>query len=206
MRYGAIVGTLIASIAVTTVPAHADTYYVYTGQSNAQTQIDVNHTSSWTFTTGNVPYALGGGNFTLKEGPQTTANITLSLYQGSSAAGTLVSQISLTNTQFDALYAPPVTNPAQNTQSFTLVPIHFAAPFTLAANSQYFLALTSTAVDSQSRAYFIKGYDTFSITTPDGQPTPPDVQIPEPAATGLLMVGLAGLAAARRQRACPPSA
>lgn len=201
MRLRAFAVASLATIVGLPFPAGADVaYFVYTGQSNAQTQIDIGHTSSWNFTTGGTPFTLGGGNFTLKEGPQTVANIALSLYLGIDQNGSFVTKLDLTNAQFDALFVPPVTNPAQDTQSFTLVPFHFAVPQVLAANSQYYLALTSMAEDQQSAAYFIKGYDSFTIQTPGGA-TPPDVllETPEPASIGVLAVGLIGLASARHR-------
>src|ERR1051326_1251265 len=59
-------------------------YYVWTGQTSAQTQIDSFHTSSWYIEVFNGPLLLGGGNFTMKAGSSATADVTLSLYQGSS--------------------------------------------------------------------------------------------------------------------------
>ena len=57
-------------------------YYLATGQTGAQTQIDVNHTSSWVMTP-NVNFDLGGGLFTMKDGSSTSATVNLSLIKAS---------------------------------------------------------------------------------------------------------------------------
>src|SRR5207249_447980 len=71
------------------------TYYLWTGQTAAQTQIDSFHTSSWYIHVLNGPVPMGGGNFTMKAGSSATANVTLTLYQGSSTAGSIVASVTL---------------------------------------------------------------------------------------------------------------
>ena len=42
-------------------------YYLETGHTGAQTQIDTNHTTSWSFNA-TWGWTLGGGNFVMKDG------------------------------------------------------------------------------------------------------------------------------------------
>lgn len=116
-------------------------YYLYTGQTGSQTQIDINHSKSWTFT---APSALvfAGGYFTIKRGPSTTATVTLSLYQGTDNTGTLLKSKTL--------------SPSDVTGSFTLTEFTFSSPETLVMGLSYYAELTSAAVDQQAKAYFIK--------------------------------------------------
>ena len=58
------------------------TYYLWTGQSGAQTQIDVDHKSSWYITVASgSSFTFGGGKFTIKKGSSASDTISLELYQ-----------------------------------------------------------------------------------------------------------------------------
>ena len=75
---------IMCAAAFLSMTAAAQTY-ITTGQTGAQTQIDVNHTSTWTFTPASNT-TLSGGYFTMKDGSATTADVTLSLYAGPTAS------------------------------------------------------------------------------------------------------------------------
>jgi hypothetical protein len=138
-------------------------YFVTTGQQGAQTQIDVNHSSSWTF---NVvsDFTLGGGKFEMKDGPQTVQDITLNVWQGS-IGGTLYAQKTLTNPQFDTVHGG-------NPQSYDTTVFLFPLNVTLQGGNTYVVNLTSTAIDAQSKAYFIKGFDRGTFQDDNGNPPP----------------------------------
>lgn len=127
----------------------ADPYYLYTGQTAAQTQIDsAPHTSTWYLdVTGSFDF--GGGRFTIKQN-NATANIVLRLYRGTDTNDTLIDSVALT----------PVDVPG----SFTLKTFAFSTPKTLRAG-KYFITLTSSTPDNKQ--YFIKGVDQ-AIVSLDG--------------------------------------
>ena len=140
--------------------------------------------------TPNINFDFGGGLFTMKDGSSTSATVTLSLYQGLNANGLLVGSLNLTHTNFCA----QVSNCGQ----FDSHRFFFGVPVSLVPGTTYFVALTSSAADVQSLAYFIKN-DSFFISDQNGvqiqpQPvtfgTPPATPLPEPRSLTLLGFGL----------------
>ncbi len=96
----------------------------------------------------------------MKDGTSTTANVVLSLYQGTSASGTLLGSLNLTHTAFCS--APVSAVPVANCGQFNDRKFQFSPTILLTAGTTYFVTLTSTAPDVQSEAYFIKsGGQTF---------------------------------------------
>jgi uncharacterized repeat protein (TIGR01451 family) len=142
---------LILLLPVTATTAAAQSY-IYTGQSGAQTQIDVNHTSSWyvQVSAGNT-MTLGGGKFHMKKGPTATGSVTLTLY-ANGPGGTQLATVTLGVANFGSSFAETVFN-------FSSAPV-------LSAGT-YYASLTSNAVDNQNQAFFIKGA-TNAIISQDG--------------------------------------
>jgi hypothetical protein len=182
--------TLIAAILA--IPsAHGAAYFLATDQTGAQTQIDEAHTSAWTFSP-NILFDMGGGIFEMKAGNSAAADVTLRLYQGADASGTLLATTVLTNTTFCA----QVSNCGQ----FNPHQFFFAAPIALQVGTTYALILTSPAIDTQSTAYFIKDNNRFisdingTAITPSpvtfGGPSTTETT-PEPSAWILMLSGLA---------------
>lgn len=201
MRLAALLTAAV--LAAATAPAEAAVYYaLQTGQSGGQTQIDEAHTSSWTFSTG-ANWEFGGGTFTMKEGPATVLDISLSVYLGADATGPLVAVKTFTNAEFCVVHGG-------NCQSFAPVAFIFATPLSLSANQTYHVTLTSPALDRANNQYFIKGSDpTLTFVNdlgdpiPDGyvtigNPPPPPPAVPEPLPITLLATGLLGLALLRQ--------
>ncbi len=185
------VSSLFLAIAGLIVPAasFADTiYYVSTGQSNANTTIDADHTSSWVFSSPSN-FDLGGGKFVMKEGSGTSAPSTLSIWLGN-IGDTLVASLSLTESAFCAQLAPHCGQYAE-------VDYFFETPVTLNGGSSYTVALSSSAGTNGSEQYFIKADDTTPLIIADagGNVLPAEVtpDVPEPSTTGLYLVGLAGI-------------
>lgn len=151
----------LTSLAQAQVPSD---YYVKTGITGAQTQIDTNHTSSFTiFSQSSLSFA--GGLFTMKAGSATSAPITFKLYD-SAAKTTLLTETTYTNT------AAFCSAHGGNCQSFIETPFTFSSPVSLLAGKAYFAELTSVAPDVQSRAYFIKGAQSCYIATAKGTTVP----------------------------------
>jgi hypothetical protein len=194
--------TIALLIAATAFAANAaPVYYLATGQTGGQTQIDTDHSSEWLFTP-NVDFEFGGALLTMKAGQNASAAIVLSVYEGTDSSGTSLGSSTLNGTQFCA----------QTSNCATFV-FHLFSPtpsIAFAAGSTYFVTLTSTAPDVQSRAYFIKN-ETYFISDVNGTeivpspigpsiPTSPiDTAIPEPGTYGL-MIASAGLLGLSRLR------
>lgn len=188
---------LLALFSLGTVCQATPIYYLATGQTGAQTQIDVSHSSSWVMTP-NTAFAFGGGLFTMKQGQSTVAPVTLALFQGTSAAGSLLATATLTATNFCA----QVANCGQYAyHAFTM-------SVSLQAGVSYFAQLTSPADNTQSLAYFIKN-DSFFISDQNGTAIVPQpvtfgtqtvTPMPEPGSALLVLLGLAMLRVQRIQR------
>ncbi len=174
--------------------------YLSTGQTGDQTQLDINHASTWLFTP-NVAFDLGGGLFEMKDGSKTWADIGLSLFLGSDTSGQLLGSSSLTHATFCAQVS--------KCNQFNYHQFFFDTPIPVVPGVTYFAALTSTAADAQKEAYFIKA-ETFisdqTGTAIDPQPIGDSTaNTPEPVSMVLTGLGLlvcgAGPRLARRKEA-----
>lgn len=199
--------TLVAAAVVLlggSVTLRAQTYFVSTDITGAQTQIDINHLSSWIVGI-NSDVSVMGGKFVMKDGSQTTGSLTFSIYTGALSQADITSgtnnpfaSITLSNADFDAQ--------VNNGQTFSVHTFNFSNVVTLTAGNTYTAALTSTVPDVQSQAYFIKGgtqvwlvdcttgaTNTTSLTLTGGTGAVTNlVGVPEPSTYALL--GLGGLA------------
>ena len=190
---------ILLSTLLVSLPCVASVW-VQTGQTNAQTQIDLNHSSTWQFTPVQQ-FTFSGGRFTMKDGSQTFATISLSVYEGLGTNGVLLAQVTQTNAEFCA--------GTTNCQNFSLHIFNLGS-VAMQVGRNYFIALTSTAAaDKQSEAYFIKGPNQISFVDPNGNPyVPPPAyfgSVPEPGMAGLLGLSgaMIGLVAYRRNRRAP---
>ena len=141
-------------------------YYVETGQTGAQTQIDTNHKSSFTIRASSE-IDFYGGKFVMKAGSSASAPLTLTLYDSAAKTNVLAS-ITLTRAQFCAIHGG-------NCSSYDVTRFEFPSPIRLIAGRAYFAELTSPAPDTQSQAYFIKGGNSCYIASGNGT-TLPDSQ------------------------------
>jgi hypothetical protein len=174
-------------------------YYLSTGQTGAQTQIDIDHSSTWSFTP-TVPWQFGGGYFTMKAGSKTIEPIVFRFYVGSSASSLgLIAQVTLNNAQFCA-QAP--------CNQYNVRDFHLVSPVQLSAGTAYFASLTSAAPDNQSEAYFIKASSSFTIVDRNGGLITPapivnpsgNTDSPEPGPGLLMAVSAATLAVVRKRQ------
>ena len=205
-------GLLITLIAITMLASlgHAGTiYYVYSSQSGAQTQEDVNHTTVW-YAPGITPpansgslhfkdvplddfdptfdWSLGGFILDMKSGG-TNVDAVLTLWDGS-IGGTPVTSVSVPGTSFS--------------HSFALVDFTFSNAVTMEMGHQYIATLTSAA--NTTDGYFIKPDSSLILNQLNG--TGPQAggivansaAVPEPGTVVLMATGVAGLLMALRKR------
>lgn len=190
----AAVGFVLASALAASQARATPIYYLDTGQSNANTQLDATHTTTWAFTaTSN--FEFGGGNFTMKTNGG-SAPVTLSVYQGTSSAGTLLEAVSVQPGSFSSKY----TSTAFNLQTV----------LDLVAGDTYFISLTTTTGTTGNNQYFIKGTDSSSIDDAHGNALAGQSltisAVPEPATLALMSMGVAGLTLGRRRKAAKAQA
>jgi hypothetical protein len=175
--------------------ATASTLYLATGQTGANTQVDVDHTSTWLFTP-HADFTFGGGLFTMKAGQNAAADVVFSIYQGNDASGTLLDSATLTSAQF-------CTQATCNQYDFHQFFLN--SPISLSSGTSYFANLTSQAVDTQTEAFFIKSGDYF-ISDENGSPLNPSpiqsapAPTPEPSSLALICSGLGLVLFGRRRK------
>ena len=185
------VPTLSLSVTLLAAPASAG-LFASTGQTGAQVQCDVNHNQSWTYSVAQDVHDVEGAIFVMKRGPQTTATITFAIFEGTMAdfgIAPSIMSVTLSRTNFSQAYLPVVFS---------------SNPVTLLAGRTYTGVLFSDAMDSQSKAYFIKGGSETNLRFVDDSgndlPDAPAISaIPAPGVLALL--GTAGTLAGRRRRA-----
>jgi hypothetical protein len=170
------------------------TYFVTTGQTGAQTQIDINHSATWAFTA-TSDWLLGGGNFTMKAGNNATADVILSVYLGTDATGTLLGAIDETEGGFCSVHGG-------NCQSFASTAFNMT-PINIESGNDYYIALASSALDQQTTAYFIKGLGaTVADNSGNVLAQSLTLSVPEPSSLlligGLIALGLVRLPTSRR--------
>jgi hypothetical protein len=164
------------------VTANAAAYYlVATTIQGANTKIDISATTTWNFTV-TQDFDLGGGALVMKDGPQTSEQLYLTLFDytvpsltpsvpgpvgaTSCTSYDTASQECMTNQQFHDEVDP--TTHSNNDQSYSAQYLFFGAttyiatnnvspmtPFHLLAGHTYALELTSS--EPTNSAYFIKG-------------------------------------------------
>lgn len=145
--------------------ASASSLTLTTGITGAQTQIDINHTSWWTFTVPeNDDLSAFYGYITMKRGPTTTASVYVNFYAGTPFGPDGYGYTNPTTPVFATSGAVGANNltqsfvqygtsPNPDLFSFAVTPVLTG----LTGGTVYTVAIVSDAADTQSTAYFIKG-------------------------------------------------
>lgn len=189
-----IVVAILATVGFVVLPAQAS-LFVSTGHTGAQVQCDINHTRFWTYTVTADVFGVDGALFDMKRGPNTSADITFAIIQGTFSdfgTATPIFEKTLTPSAFTQSYEPVMF---QNTAT------------NLYAGTTYTGVLYSNAADPQDLAYFIKEGLLYFVNENGDRVTPPgggsivpgDTNIPEPATLALLALAGAVIIPARRK-------
>src|SRR5687767_575412 len=159
---------LILCLLCPAADAFAQNYTIYTGQTGAQTQLDINHYSAWYISVKSGTVSLGGGNFQMKKGSASSAVVTLTVYRGG-PGGTVLASVSQPASAF--------------TGNFGTVLFTLSSPVSLNVGT-YYAALTSSANDVQSEAFFIKQPDSAILSLDGTTSIPPTTATISAAAPG----------------------
>jgi uncharacterized repeat protein (TIGR01451 family) len=123
---------------------------------------------------------LAGGVFFMKDGANTTGNVTLTVYN-SAVPPVPLGSITLNNSQFCGIATGPAC------QSYFYRTFAFGSPLPLFPGS-YTLVLSSDATPQQNTAYFVKGGGT-SFTVAANPPLIPDLSVVKIASPANLTAG-----------------
>jgi hypothetical protein len=185
--------------------------FIVTDQQGQNTQLDISHTSSWTFTE-TVAFQLGGARLIMRAEANTVDvpdnSLLLALHDGT-GSGTILASITLTYSEFcgfKAGYGDGCSNQfAGNDNHY--VPFQFTdtglmsatvTPYITLANHRYTVTLSSNTLDSGSHDYKIKGDAAeFSFDPPVTEYVP---SVPEPSTYALAASALGAIALMRRRR------
>ncbi len=193
--------------------ASATNIYVATNITGAQTQIDINHRSYWTFSTGASVANFTGGSFVMKKGNSANGSVNFAVILGTyqdflnnynagtgaytnPSAGTLgniIVQQSLDQTNFGS--------------SFTQTAFS-GVTTTLAGGTTFTAVLWSSVPDVQSQAFFVKqgGGDLFwsdstgTAVPVTGYTTGSNIVTQTSSVPGAGLAAMAGLGLAARRR------
>ena len=186
--------------------------FILTNQAGANTQIDVSHTSSWTFNE-SVAFLLGGARLIMRDEQHTWEapdnNLVLALHDGT-GSGSVLASLTITWTEFcglkSDLYGDPCNQFGGNDDHY--LPFQFTnssllsgtvTPYLTLANHQYTVTLTSNKLDSGSHDYKIKGdASTFSFDPPVTEYVP--TSVPAPSTYAFAASALGAIALMRRRR------
>jgi uncharacterized repeat protein (TIGR01451 family) len=117
--------------------------------------------------TGSGTYSLAGGIFYMKDGANTTGNVTLTVYD---SAVMPRGSITLSNSQFCGIATGPAC------QSYFFHTFTFTSPVPLSPGS-YTLVLSTNASPQQNTAYFVTGGGTSFSVMAGGGAAPPSLSI-----------------------------
>ncbi|MEY3023730.1 MAG: hypothetical protein RJA16_556 [Planctomycetota bacterium] len=194
--------------------ASATNIYVATNITGAQSQIDINHRSYWTFSTGASVANFTGGSFEMKRGQSAVGSVSFAVILGTyqdflnnynagtgaytnpsaGSLGSIIVQQSLDQTHF--------SNSSFQQTAFSGVTT------TLAGGTTFTAVLWSSVPDTQSQAFFVKqgGGNLFwadsagSPVAVTGYTTGSNIVTQTSSVPGAGLAAMAGLGLAARRR------